>query len=142
MRKREMSPGRLQARTLIVKSLLRAGWEASSNENAMFDEGLWVQREVVMEYTGAEVLLGVMYRSDQDALYLSLDMPDESSIELKMDVDDCLGDLLGAITSFQDKLTQENYKEHIRSLMAICKNLYVMNQNEEFVRLTDIKSKH
>lgn len=140
MRKKEMSPRQLQQRTLIVESLAREGWRTPSNENAMFDEGLSVMREAVMEYEGPEVLLAVFYRADQDALYLSMNMPDESSIELKMDVDDHLDALLAVITGFQDKLKQANYKDDIRALVTICKNMYVMNKEEEFVPLTDNKS--
>jgi hypothetical protein len=140
MRKHEMSLNQLQQRTRIVESLQTAGWSAPSNENEMFDQGMSVQREAVMEYVGPEAWLSVFYRADQDALYLSLDMPDKSSIELKMDVEARLEDLLGVITSFQNRVTTTNYKEHIRSLMAVCKNIYVMNQEEKFVRLTDNKS--
>jgi hypothetical protein len=122
-----------------VEILLRAGWKPSSNENEMFEEGLWVLREAVMEYAGAEVVLRVFYRADQDALYLSMDMPDESSVELKMDVDRRVVDLLGVVTSFQDEVTQMNYKEHIRSLINICDNIYVLGEGEKFVRLTDNK---
>ncbi len=139
MRKQEMSPRQLQERTLIVESLLAAGWKAPSNENEMFDEGLWVLREAVMHYNGPEVSLNVFYRSDEGVIYLEFEMPDESMIELKMDVKARLRELLGIITSFQDKLTQVNYKEHIRSLMAVCENIYVMTEGENFIRLTENK---
>jgi hypothetical protein len=140
MRKQEMSESQLRDRERIAESMQAAGWRASSNENEMFDQGLSVMREVVMEYSCPEVSLAIFYRADQNALYLSMDMPDESSIELRMDVDARLDDLLGVITAFQDKLTQTNYKEHIRSLIAVCKNIYAMNKEEKFVRLTDMKS--
>lgn len=140
MRKQEMSLRQLQQRTLIVERLFDAGWRPSSNEHEMFDEGLWVQCEAVMEYSGPEVSLEMFYRADQDAFYLSMNMPDESSIELKMDIDDHLDNLLGVLTSFQDKLTKANYKDYIRALMGVCKNLYVMNKEEIFVPLTDNNS--
>jgi hypothetical protein len=140
MRKQEMSLRQLQERTLIVENLLNNGWQVTSYENEWFENGLSVQCEAVMEYVVPEVSLGVFYRADQNSLYLSLNMPDESSVELKMDVDDQLKDLLQVIISNQNKITASNFKEHIRSLMAVCKNIYVMNKEEKFVRLTNIKS--
>ena len=137
MRKQEMSLRQLQERKLIVESFLSAGWRTYSNENEMFDEGLWVQREAVMEYAGSEVLLNIFYRADQNAIYISFQMLNESSVEVKIELDDRLSDLLVVIISFQDKVTIANYKDHIRSLIAVSKKIYVMDEKENFVRLTD-----
>ncbi len=139
MRKKEMTPQQLQERTLIVESLLAAGWKASSNENEMFDKGLWVLREAVMQYTEPEVSLSVFYRTDEGFIYLSFEMPDESMIELKIDVSTCLRELIAVITSFQNKLTQLNYKQHIHSIIAVSENIYVMDEGEKFIRLTENK---
>jgi hypothetical protein len=139
MRKAEMSPQQLHVRTLIVESLLAAGWTVPTNENEMFDQGLWVQCEAFMKFAGPEVTLAITYRADQNAMYLSFDMSDERSVEIKIDLNARPEEVLRVITSFQDKLTDSNYRDHIRSLMAVSGPLYVMVEGEKFVRLTDDK---
>ena len=132
-----MSPVQLEQRALIVKTLSGAGWKAPSNEIEMFEEGLRVRREAVLEYRGPKVLFTMFYRADQDAMYISFEFRDGRMFELKFEVNEKLPELLQAITSFQDKVEEANYREHIRSLMKICEHILVSVDGENFVRLTD-----
>jgi len=137
MRKTEMSAQQLEQRQLIVDTLSKAGWSTPTNENQMFDEGLSVQCEAVMKHVARGATLTMFYRADQDAMYVSFDMPDGRAFELKMKVDVNLAALLQAVTSFQNQVMQTNYRDHLRSLMAITDELYVSVDGDNFVRLTD-----
>ena len=140
MRKTEMSTQQLGERTLIVDTLRRSAWDAPSNENEMFDEGLWLQCEAVLEYRGPAATLSVFYRADQNAMYVVFEMLDERRFEIKLDVDNRLGEVLAVITSFQDTLTELNYRSCIRELMKICEPIYVSTDGDNFKRLTDLKN--
>jgi len=137
MRKTEMSTVQLEQRALIVETLSAAGWKAPSNEIEMFDEGLWVGREAVLRYRGPALVLTMFYRADQAAMYFTFKFPDGRRFELKLEVNEKLEELLQAITSFQDKLDEANYREHIRGLMKISERILVSVDGENFVRLTD-----
>ena len=139
MRKTEMSPQQLVERELIVETLGVAGWQTPTNENQMFDEGFWLTREAVMSYAGPGVTLWMFYRADQDAMYIQFEMPNGSMFELKLGIDEKLPQVLEAITSFQDEVTDSNYRDHIRTLRALNDNIYVSVDGDNFVRLTDDK---
>lgn len=132
-----MSPLQREQRALIVATLTGAGWKAPSNEIEMFEEGWWVRREAVLEHHGPQVLLTMFYRADQDAMYISFEFRDGRMFELKFEVNEKLAELLQAITSFQDKVEEANFREHVRSLMQICEKIFVSVDGENFVRLTD-----
>jgi len=140
MRKDQMIPAQLDARTLIVERLLAADWTVPTNENEMFDQGFWVSSEAFMKYHGPQVTLVMTYRADQNAIYFSFEMPDGTMFEIKLDADDHLPDVIEAITSFQDEITEANYKDYVRSLMTICEKIYVSVDGDNFVRLTDVKA--
>lgn len=139
MRRQEMSPVQLGRRTLVVERLAAAGWSPSSSGHELFDEGLWVMFEVEMEHQGPGVHLGLMYRTDQEALWLQLEMPDGSGIELKMEAGDGLPALLEVIVGFQDVITPGDFRAHIRSIMAVCPNVHAVTPDERLVRLTDTR---
>ena len=139
MRKTEMSPQQLAERALIVETLTGAGWGTPTNENEMFDEDFWLSREAVMSHAGPAVTLWMFYRADEDAMYIQFEFPDGSMFELKLGIDKKLPEVLQVITSFQDQVTHANYRDHIRSLMAVNDNIYVSVDGDNFVRLTDVK---
>jgi hypothetical protein len=139
MRKTEMSPQQLVQRELIVETLAVAGWQTPTNENEMFDQGFWLAREAVMSYAGSAVTLWMFYRADENAMYIQFEFSEESMFELKLRIDEKLPEVLEAITSFQDQVTDSNYREHIRALMALNDEIYVSVDGDNFVRLTDVK---
>lgn len=139
MRKTEMSPQQLVQRELIVETLGAAGWQTPTNENEMFDQGFWLTREAVMSHAGPAVILTMFYRADENAMYIQFGFSDGSMFELKLGIDEKLPEVLEAITSFQDQVTQANYRDHIRSLMALNDQIYVSVDGDNFVRLTDVK---
>ena len=132
-----MSTVQLAQRALIVEILSAAGWKAPSNEIEMFEEGLWVGREAVLEYRGPALVLTMFYRADEDAMYFSFEFPDGRMFELKLELNEKVAELLQAITLFQDKLDEANFREHIRSLMKVSEEILVSVDGENFVRLTD-----
>jgi hypothetical protein len=142
MRKTEMSPQQLVQRELIVETLAVAGWQTPTNENEMFDQGLWLTREAVMSYAGPAVTLWMFYRADQNAMYIQFEFAEENMFELKLGIDEKLPEVLEAITSFQDQVTDSNYRDHIRTLMALNDEIYVSVDGDNFVRLTDVKKDH
>ena len=139
MRKTEMTARQLVERELIVETLAVAGWQTPTNENEMFDQGFWVAREAVMSYAGPAVTLWMFYRADENAMYIQFEFSEESMFELKLGIDDKLPEVLEAITSFQDRVTEANYRDHIRTLMALNHEIYVSVDGDNFVRLTDVK---
>jgi hypothetical protein len=138
MKKQEMSAVQLGRRTLVVERLAAAGWSPSSSAHELFDHGLWVTFEVEMEHQG-HVRLGVMYRTDQEALWLQLAMPDGSEVELKVEVGEELSALLDVIVRFQDTITPDDYRTHIRSILAVCPKVHAVTPDERLVRLTDTR---
>jgi len=139
MRKTEMSPQQLAQRELIVETLGAAGWQTPTNENEMFDDDFWLTREAVMSHAGQAVTLWMFYRADQNAMYIQFEFSDGSMFELKLGIDEKLSEVLQAITSFQNQVTNSNYRDHIRTLMALNDRIYVSVDGDNFVRLTDVK---
>jgi hypothetical protein len=135
----EMSPQQLAQRGLIVDTLRAAGWQTPTNENEMFDEGFWLAREAVMSHAGPAVTLWMFYRADQNAMYIQFEFADGSMFELKLRIDEKLPQVLQAITSFQDEVTNSNYRDHIRTLMTLNDEIYVSVDGDNFVKLTDVK---
>ena len=139
MRKTEMSPQQLVQRELIVETLAVAGWQTPTNENEMFDQGFWLAREAVMSHAGPGATLWMFYRADENTMYIQFEFSDENMFELKLGIDEKLPEVLEAITSFQDQVTDANYRDHIRTLMALNNDIYVSVDGDNFVRLTDQK---
>lgn len=137
MRKSEMSPRQLAARTAIVERLREAGWRAFSNENELFDEGMFVSREVALRYDRGVVEHTVYYRGDEEALYLGLVMEDDTAIELALRADEHLPRILDVIVAHQDRLDATNYREPIRELMQAGVEVFASMDGDNFARLKD-----
>ncbi|HYW06214.1 MAG TPA: hypothetical protein VE913_04605 [Longimicrobium sp.] len=105
----------------------------------MFDEGLWVLREVALRYHGPGAVLSVFYRGDQDALYLGFTMTDGRSTELMMRADRHLGEILDIIIAHQDRLNSATFREPIRAFMDAGVEVFASKDGDTFLRLTDKK---
>jgi hypothetical protein len=92
-----------------------------------------------MSYAGLAVTLWMFYRADENAMYIQFEFSEESMFEMKLGIDEKLPQVLEAITSFQDRVTDSNYRDHIRTLMALNDQIYVSVDGDNFVRLTDQK---
>jgi hypothetical protein len=135
MRKSEMTDNQIQERTMVVQLLAQAGWNESA-ENRNFDKGRWVNYEARMEYRSSEMDLAVEYRANDELISTRrLDLliygRAGEGIELMIYPDGSVEKLLRTIISFQDVISTNNYKQHVRNVLHLCPSTYVYREDVE-----------
>lgn len=135
MRKTEMTEKQLQDRSLIIKTLAAAGWEEVT-DNEVFEKGLWCDPEAAMEYENKTMSIELEYDAKDNSIYISIYEFSGKGIDLTIYYQDKLEEILKTIISFQNEISSENYRYHIRKVLQSNIPIYV-GVDEKVFQLTD-----
>lgn len=130
-----MTEKQLQERSVIIKTLAVAGWEEVT-DNEVFEKGLWCDPEAAMEYENKTMSVELEYDAKDHSIYLSIYEFSGKGIDITIYYQDKLEEILKKIISFQDEISSENYKNHIRKILQSNIPIYV-GIDEKVFELTD-----
>jgi hypothetical protein len=119
MRKKELSEEQLEERNLFVKHLEKAGW-TDTGVNQMFDDGDFVSEESQMEYTNDKMGMLFEFSAKIRGLRLNLTADSGKEVNFVVQYEEKLKELLKLITSFQDKISAQNYKGYMSKVLELC----------------------
>ena len=134
MRKSEMTNEQLAIRQQIIKCLTEAGWTEGEAISG-FHNGEFVLEEAVMEYHRS-MDITVSYMASKDTIILIMECGLGGSgvtLEIKYPIE--LSKLLDFIISFQDKVTEHNFRDYIVTIVDFCSDVYVDLGDQGLVRL-------
>ncbi len=138
MRKNEMSEVQMYERAMIITMLSAAGWN-TSDQNKMFDEGLWTYFEVNMDYQNDSVRILLRYEAEKRVIYFSTQDAGGKELTLHIYYEGQLEQLLRLIVGFQDVISGENYNQYVRDIVRLCPSTYaaVGEEGEQLVQVVD-----
>jgi len=143
MRKDQLTPEQAHERALVVQRLVAAGWK-DEDEAQAFDQGHDLPYEAQLSHVGA-MTLEVKYLAPQRAIDLwlgSLGFLEGRRLRLKCPEE--LSRLLEVIVGFQDHISPDTFREHVRPLLRLCPETYAVvggEDEERLVRVVDEKEK-
>ena len=123
MRKGEMNEEQLRQRSLFVNTLTTAGW-SGSNFNRNFEEGLWSSPEASMTYSNPHQALRMDLSFEDPRLILYVSSPAGKSLGLVFKCLENQEQLLKVVIGMQDTIAQDNVKDKMKELVAICPNVF------------------
>lgn len=134
MRKNEMSKDQLAIRQTIIARLDKTGWSESEALSG-FDRGDFEPEEVIMEYNGL-MNITVSYNASENLIHLIMESwLGGPSVALEINFLDRLNELLDLIVSFQDKVTEHNFRKYVAKVVEVCPEVYVDLGDIGLVRL-------
>lgn len=124
MRKNEMTPKQLQDREVIVSTLTQAGWKGTAS-NRLFEQGKPARAEARMVYQNRSVKLTATYFASKEMVYFGIYEPSGRGVSIASCFNGNLPPMLEKMTTFQDSISSENYKDYIRKIMRMMPESYV-----------------
>lgn len=116
MKKKDLSKEQLDERNLFVKVLEKSGWQATG-VNKMFEDGDYVSEEAQMEYDNGKMNLLVEFSSKIAGIKLYLTANSGKEANFVIQYEDREEELLKLITSFQEKISADNFKKKISKIL-------------------------
>lgn len=133
-----MSTEQLEERSTTIDVLSTAGWTVTSAGD-WFDRNLWANQEATCAYDNGRMRFRVEFCAENRTLNLRLEDSFGRGIALNISYQNKLKEILDAIVSVQDTISEENYRKCINELLPICPELYVLAgpQGTTPIRLVD-----
>jgi len=113
---------------LLIKTLTGAGWKKSVRGEKL--------GKADMEFNNGEVTLQVHTRSDPGWIIFSIFESPEEGSDFAIRAPNELATVLNTITSFQNEISFDNYKEYLSQLVAVSPEIYV-DTGDDLIPLKD-----
>jgi hypothetical protein len=130
VKREELSTKQSDTQQLISARLSGAGWKTTDFQK-LFESGEDSEFPASLEYENGHLQLYLNYIVDDDLIGFGLYEPTGRELHLRVDCDDDITDLLNVITGFQDKISPDNFREHIRQIVRACPETYAIIDEEE-----------
>jgi hypothetical protein len=141
MRKDRLTLEQSNERAHVVQRLSAAGWQEQDEWHGL-EQGHDVPHEAKLTYAGP-MTLEVKYQAPMRTLDLWVgSLGFLQGRRLRMKCPESLPQLLDVIVGFQDRISAETFREHVRSILQVCPDTYAMvgaEDEERFVRVVDEK---
>ncbi len=130
MPKKEITEKELEEQSTIIQRLTDAGWNQTERGT--------VFKTANMEYQNKTMQLEVDYGYEKDSFYFLLYDHEGKGVDLIIYFEDKLQQLLDTIISFQDEISPNNYREHIRKILSVCSSTYLDTGDEPVPLIDDL----
>ena len=135
MRKTELTAAQLETRDSVAEAMAAAGWRPRKT-NALFDQGWWVAQETGWDYQNGQARLALAYSAERGMLDLTVEADSARWTFTLLECAEAVRQVLDVIVTFQDDISAENCREHVRRLLTPCPQRLYLNTDG---RLTQIK---
>lgn len=101
---------------IIIERLTRSGWQRTDRSDVFGTADLTYQNQYLS--------LGVLHEWKDDSITFKI-IDKNNTLYLAIYFKGNLQQLLEVITSFQDEISPDNFKEHIGKIIKVCPSVYV-----------------